>query len=178
MKRIILLCLVTVSLTSCLKIANRELGVYNIADGYIAYQVNGYPFEINGGYNSFANTGTGVYCTKQLKSVDVPTTRYILTGQLTQKKTIQLVIETDSLVSGSYNASVGTGMTLAKIDTVEYSGIRAEDVLTVNITRNATGILEGAFSGKLSFIKNDNHASAFEEGVITNGVFKNVSIRY
>ena len=179
MKKVLLIILPLLGLMSCFKSDNRDLGVYNISDGYMRYQVNNFPFEMNDGYNSFSTTGIGVYGRKQLKSATVPATRYVIIGQLTTRKSINLVIITDSLQSGTYTSSTSpSALTLVKMDSLQYAGNRAEDVLNLNITRNLTGTVDGTFSGKLSSAKTANSSTSYTEGMITNGVFKNVSITY
>ena len=179
MKIFLFLAFVSFALISCFKSDNRELGVYNIADGYIRYQVNNAPFEINGGYSDFSNKGIGVYGRKQLKSASVPATRYLITGQLTNKRTINLFIITDSLKTGTYTTSTSTNaMSFAKIDTIQYAGNRPDDILNVNITRGVSGTIEGTFSGKLSVAKTANGSTTYTDGIITNGFFQNVVISY
>jgi hypothetical protein len=179
MKRLLLITSISFGLISCFKSDNRDLGVYNIADGYIRYQVNNFPFEINGGYNSFSNTGVGVYGRKQLKSANVPATRYTIIGQLSVRKTINIVIITDSLKTGSYTTSTSSnGLTFAKIDSIQYSGNRPDDILNLNITRNSTGTIDGTFSGKLSYATTASGSTTYTDGVIANGVFQNVAITY
>lgn len=173
MKGFLLVIVSSLALVSCFKSDNRDLGVYNISNGYIRYQVNNFPYEINGGYNSFSNTGVGVYCKKQLKSASVPSTRYTILGQLSPKRSINLIIITDSLKSSSYVITA-----TANADTIQYSGNRTEDILNLNITRNANGTIEGTFSGKLSNSRIINGSATYIEGIISNGFFQNVGINY
>lgn len=179
MKRLLLITISGFLLMSCFKSDNRDLGVYNTADGYIRYQLHGFPFEMNGGYNSFSTTDTGVYARKQLKSATIPATRYVIIGQLSARKSINIIIVTDSLKSGSYTTgSTDNGITIAKFDTVDYSANRSQDVLNLNITRNISGTIEGTFSGKLSVAKTINGTTVFTEAFISNGFFQNVAISY
>lgn len=179
MKKVFSIILPILGLVSCFKSENRDLGVYNISDGYMRYQVNNFPFEMNGGYNSFSNTGIGVYGRKQLKSAAVPATRYVIIGQLSTRKAINMVIITDSLQTGTYTTNALPGaLTMIKIDSLQYAGNRPEDVLSLKITRNPTGTVDGTFSGKLSAAKTTNSSTTYTDGLITNGVFKNVSIAY
>ena len=179
MKNFLLITFCSFSLISCFKSDNRDLKAYNITNGYIRYQVNNSPFEINGGYIEFSTTGVGVYGRKQLKSANVPATRYTIIGQLNARKTINIVITTDSLKSGSYTTGTSSdGVTFAKIDSIQYSGNRSTDILEVNITRNATGTIDGSFSGKLSYPTLANGSTTYTEGIITNGVLQNVAITY
>lgn len=165
--------------SSCFKTDNRDLGVYNTDDGYITYQVNNYPYEINGGYSSFSSRGVGVYARKLLKTSSIPTTRYVVFAQLSPRQQINLIIVTDSLTTGSYKTSNSAGaLSFIKIDTTQYSTNRVEDVVTLNIIRSVNGRIEGTFTGKLSEPKSDNSVITYAEGIITNGVFKNVRIGY
>jgi hypothetical protein len=179
MKSFLLVIVLSLALVSCFKSDNRDLGVYNISNGYIRYQVNNFPYEINGGYTSFSSTGVGVYCKKQLKSASVPSTRYTIIGQLSAKKSINIVIITNSLKSGAYvTTTASNGVTFANVDSIQYSGNRTEDILNLNITRNATGIIEGTFSGKLSNAKTINGSTTYIDGIISNGFFQNVAVNY
>jgi hypothetical protein len=179
MKGLLLITLLSFALASCFKSDNRDLGSYSVADGYIRYQLNNFPFEINGGYSSFSNTGIGVYGRKQLRSATVENTRYIIIGQLSARRSITIVIATDSLTTGTYTTSSSSNpITTTKFDSVQYSGNRAEDVLHLEIIRNTNGTIDGTFSGKLSTATTANGSTTYNEGFITNGVLKNVAISY
>ncbi|MCW3078910.1 hypothetical protein [Segetibacter sp.] len=179
MKPIFLITLISFALTSCLKTSNRNLGVYNTADGYISYQLNNYPFEINGGYNSFSNTGIGVYGRKLPRSATIESSRYTIVGQLSARRSIAIVLVTDSLTSGTYTTSHSSNpITTAKFDSAQYAGNRPADILRVEVVRNPNGTIDGTFSGQLSASVTANGATTYTEGLITNGVFKNVVINY
>jgi hypothetical protein len=179
MKTLYLIALLNFGLISCLKSDNRNLGVYNVADGYMRYQLNNFSFEMNGGYSSFSSTRIGVYDRKQLKSSMAENTRYIISGQLSAKKSITIAINTDSLTTGSYTTSYSPNpITVTKFDSVQYSANRVEDVLQLDIIRNGNGTIDGTFSGKLSTSTITDGSTTYTRGVITNGVFKNVAISY
>ncbi|GEO09960.1 hypothetical protein [Segetibacter aerophilus] len=179
MKGLLLITLLSFTLASCFKTDNRNLGVYNVADGYIRYQLNNFPFEINGGYSSFSNTGIGVYGRKQLKTTTGENTRYVIVGQLSARRSITIVIATDSLTTGTYTTSSSSNpITTTKFDSVQYSVNRSEDVLNLDIIRNTNGTIDGTFSGKLSNATTDTGTTMYAPGLISNGVFKNIAISY
>jgi hypothetical protein len=179
MKRFVFIILSTLMLVSCLKTGSRNLGVYDTSNGYIRYQLNNYPIEINGGYSSFSTKGVGVFGRKLATLPNGPATRYTIFGQLSTKVAINMVVVTDSLKLGSYTTGTSTdGTTFARLDSIQYAGNRAEDVLHLTITRNSSGTVDGTFSGKLSLAGTAGGSPTFTDGVITNGVFQNVAINY
>jgi hypothetical protein len=180
MKKCLLIIISSFALVSCFKSDNRYLGADYSGEGYLKYELNGFPYEYTGGSKSLASRGIGVYAKKQLRSASVPATQYTILGQLGATKQLNIVIVTDSLKTGTYTTSTSANAeTFVKVDSIQYANNRSADFLTVTISNNSGGIIEGTVSGKLSSPSlSDNRSATYTDGVVTNGAFKNVIIQY
>lgn len=96
-------------------------------------------------------------------------------GSTSNQNLIFFSVSTDSLKLMTYHLT-GNGA-VATVNNIGYGYLMPGDFLDVTITEYKNGTVSGTFSGNLSKIVSSNPA-VFQPATLTNGVIKNVRIRY
>lgn len=138
-------------------------------------------FDINGthyahiGAQTVANGGIGIYAVKVAGVPGATNTIYSFTGGTNIGNIIQIIIGTpnDTLKTTTYHLSGAT----IKANNENYVFTGSGNYLDVVITGYQIGTVNGTFSGSLSKLISAN-PYVTQPATLTNGVIKNVSIRY
>ena len=129
------------------------------------------------GEETLANPGNGVWGVKLLGTPNLTSNFYILSGITDQANNIFLFISTlaDTLKTIKYHITSGFGGSGMLADNQIMGLISNDDFLDITITNYKNGVVSGVFNGKHTKMISD---TVFVPVTITNGVIKNVKIRY
>jgi hypothetical protein len=157
---------------------------------YIQYRINGILIRYNGDYNSYATgSGEGAWVSKIIPSSG-PGFPYInygfiglkpLNQSLRTDQTIGFNIVTDSLKVQTYIPTDSANHPIAFVKeyaAIYTTGVRPTDKIMINISRYSFGSIDGTFTGQFTETIDVNGVVTYNDGVITQGEFKNLKVMY
>lgn len=146
--------------------------VQRLSDGSeISFDINGSHQEYKGG-QTYENGGIGTLATKIQIGQSI---MYSFSGTKDNANIFQTIIQTtipDTLKTINYHLISGLAL---KVNNSTYGIIGASDYLNISINNYREGKINATFSGIVSKVIN---TSTTEPATITNGIMKDISIKY